>query len=80
MRRRLTRRQVLRGFLGLGVASAIAVGDEPVEVVAREHCYWERSYRPTCSGGQMVEQWCFVCCAGTMCWVEWCEWRVVGSC
>lgn len=80
MRQRLTRRQLLRLVLGLGGAAMIPVLEEPVAVAARENCYWRRVYGPTCSSGQMIERWCFMCCAGTSCWTEWCEWRAVGSC
>jgi hypothetical protein len=82
MDQRVTRRRMLRmaGRLaaGLGLGGAlVAKSSKPAEA---ETCFWKRMSGPVCSGGQLVEYWCFRCCAGTQCWNEWCETRFVGTC
>ena len=79
MEQRYTRRELLRRLVGGGVAGVVVLGIKPKGAVA-EHCYWRKVYGPSCNGGQKLEQWSYTCCAGTTCWVEWYEWRVVGSC
>jgi hypothetical protein len=86
MEQRTNRRQVLRAAskivagTGLGVAlHALGELRTPRQASA-EHCFWVKGSGPFCSSGQLKEQWCFRCCAGTQCWTEWCENRVVGTC
>ena len=80
MRQRLTRRQLLGLVSAVGLASAFSTTTQDRQATALENCYWRKTLGPTCSGGDVVEKRCYVCCAGTSCWTEWCEWRVVGSC
>ena len=51
------------------------------QAVAFENCYWVKISGPTCNANrQLVERWCYRCCASTDCWYEGCEYRVVGKC
>ena len=58
----------------------MAVARPANNAVAREHCYWLKVAGPYCSGGQVIERWCFRCCGGLSCETLYCENRVVGSC
>ena len=72
-----------RRFLGLLLVgmSRLALQQEVTQAAALETCHWLKTAGPFCdSSGWLVERWCYRCCAGTLCWTEWCELRVVGAC
>ncbi len=69
----------------LGVMAGIVVGavtiSRPDDAAALENCYYRKERGPYCDpDGNLVEVWAYRCCAGTTCWVEWRETRVVGTC
>ena len=80
--RRVSRRRILRAASGAAAALAAAVtggtsaakGPAPTEV-----CFW-RKVNSVCDNGQLMERWCYVCCAGIDCETFFCEWRPAGSC
>lgn len=47
---------------------------------AREECFWQRVDGPRCYYGELSEYWCYYCCSGGSCTVQYCEWYIVGSC
>lgn len=71
-------------FIGMVAATLLSVPawarQGRVEATTQDNCFWQKQQGPICSGGQSLEYWCFICCAGGVCEVSSCEWRVVGSC
>jgi hypothetical protein len=80
--RRVSRRGLLRAASGV-VAGVVAAATGTVRssgsAAALETCFW-RKEATVCSGGQLMEHWCFICCAGFDCETFYCEWRPAGSC
>lgn len=80
--RRMSRRRLLRvasGAVAAGVGVATGGSATAKPVAAMDVCFW-RKQGSMCVGGTLMEQWCYVCCAGGDCETWSCEWREVGSC
>jgi hypothetical protein len=81
MARKLTRRRFSRLLIGTLGGTALPLLTSRDQVKALEYCYWQKVSGPVCNyNRELVERWCYRCCAGTDCWYEWCETRIVGSC
>lgn len=79
MDRHLSRRHLLRVLAGMAIVTGAI--SRPDDTVALETCYYRKERGPYCdANGDLVEVWAYRCCAGTTCWVEWRETRVVGKC
>lgn len=78
---RCSRRHLLHTVAVAGLGLLLWQRDRTAEAVALENCFWQKVSGPYCdTAGRQIENWCHRCCAGTYCWTEWCELRVVGSC
>lgn len=77
---KISRRNLLRLAAGGAAAAALPVMGASANPETQDNCYWYKEEGPYCSNGQLVEKWCFTCCAGINCEPPTCEWRVVGSC
>lgn len=75
-----SRRRFIRLASTLVLAPVATILNGRRDVYAREHCYWWKSGSVYCSGGTRYEERCWRCCAGTDCWIEWCEYQPVGAC
>lgn len=81
---RLTRRAAVR-YLGVGALGAVLSrwipnGTNAFDAGTEEVCGWVKVGGPWCIDGDVVERWCYRCCAGIDCEYLTCEDRVVGSC
>jgi hypothetical protein len=78
--RRVLLRNIAKGVTAslLGLAGA-RKAQQSDKAAALEVCYWKYQYS-VCDSGQLLERWCFICCAGIDCEIFVCEWRPGGSC
>lgn len=81
---RFTRRAAVR-YLSVGALGAAISHMAPgrlgsFDADTEDFCSWVKVSGPACIGGQLIEQWCYRCCAGIDCEYLTCENRVVGSC
>src|SRR5438045_8447721 len=76
LERQMSRRRVLRlagkVAAGLGVSAAFAKQSTPAKA---ENCFWRKYSGPSCSGGQLLEYWCYQCCSGTSWVIEYSQGR-----
>ena len=79
LRRLGTAAVALAGVVATGRGEKAAAKRPTPGVTPMNHCYWRKDYT-MCLLGVRRERWYHICCWGLECEVEWCEWRVVGSC